>query len=134
MSRKPRALVSGGAGFIGSHLCERLVSEGYRVFCLDNLITGSSENIAHLLDKDFEFTEQDATKPINLSKKIDEIYHLASPASPADFSRLPIQILEAGSLGTKNALVLAQAKGARFLLASSSEVYGELAGSWLLRR
>lgn len=125
MSRKPRALVTGGAGFIGSHLCERLVSEGYRVFCLDNLITGSPENVAHLLDRDFEFIEQDAIRLINLSEKMDEVYHLASPASPADFSRLPLEILEAGSLGTKNALVLAQAAGARFLLASTSEVYGD---------
>jgi dTDP-glucose 4,6-dehydratase len=124
--RKPRALVTGGAGFIGSHLCERLLSEGYRVLCLDNLITGSLENVVHLKNEaDFEYLDHDVSTYINISGELDEIYHFASPASPIDFERIPIPILKVGALGTYNALGLALAKGARFMLASSSEVYGD---------
>jgi dTDP-glucose 4,6-dehydratase len=125
-SRKPRALVTGGAGFLGSHLCERLLSEGYRVLCMDNLRTGSLENVSHLEgDADFEYADHDVTTHINVVGKLDEVYHFASPASPTDFERIPIPILKVGALGTYNALGLALAKGARFMLASSSEVYGD---------
>jgi dTDP-glucose 4,6-dehydratase len=124
---KPRALVTGGAGFLGSHLCERLLSEGYSVLCMDNLRTGSLENIAHLLQgrADFEYVDRDVSTYINVPGEIDEIYHFASPASPKDFARIPIPILKVGALGTYNSLGLALAKGARFMLASSSEVYGD---------
>ncbi len=123
---KKRALVTGGAGFLGSHLCERLLSEGYRVVCMDNLRTGSLENVAHLEDEaHFEYTDHDVTSHINVGGELDEIYHFASPASPKDFSRIPIPILKAGALGTYNSLGLALAKGARLMLASSSEVYGD---------
>jgi dTDP-glucose 4,6-dehydratase len=118
--------VTGGAGFIGSHLCERLLSEGYRVVCMDNLRTGSLNNVAHLADEaDFEYVDHDVTTHINVPGELDEIYHFASPASPKDFTRIPIPILKVGALGTYNSLGLAQAKGARFMLASSSEVYGD---------
>ena len=124
--RGPRALVTGGAGFLGSHLCGRLMAEGYRVVCMDNLRTGSRENVAHLADEPgFEYLDHDVTLPIEIRGEIDEIYHLASPASPTDFERIPIPILKAGALGTYNALGLAKARGARLLLASSSEVYGD---------
>jgi dTDP-glucose 4,6-dehydratase len=124
--RKPQALVTGGAGFLGSHLCERLLSEGYRVLCMDNLRTGSLENLAGLEgEADFEYLDHDVTVYINVPGELDEIYHFASPASPRDFERIPIPILKAGSLGTYNALGLALARGARFMLASSSEVYGD---------
>jgi dTDP-glucose 4,6-dehydratase len=123
---KKRALVTGGAGFLGSHLCERLLSEGYRVVCMDNLRTGSLENVAHLEgEAHFEYIDHDVTSHINVAGELDEIYHFASPASPKDFSRIPIPILKAGALGTYNSLGLALAKGARFMLASSSEVYGD---------
>jgi dTDP-glucose 4,6-dehydratase len=123
---RPRALVTGGAGFLGSHLCERLLSEGYRVLCIDNLRTGSLENVAHLEgEADFDYVDHDVTTYIHVSGELDEIYHFASPASPKDFERIPIPILKAGALGTYNALGLALAKGARFMLASSSEVYGD---------
>src|ERR687894_2913025 len=123
---KKRALVTGGAGFIGSFLCERLLSEGYRVVCIDNLRTGSLENIAHLRDDaDFEYVHHDVTTYIDCPGRVDEVYHFASPASPADFERIPIPILKVGALGTYNALGLAKAKGARFMLASTSEVYGD---------
>src|SRR5215212_3203271 len=126
VARKPRALVTGGAGFIGSHLCERLLSEGYRVLCMDNLRTGTLENVAHLEDEaDFEYSGRDITTYINVPGELDEIYHFASPASPKDFERIPIPILKVGALGTYNSLGLAFAKGARFMLASSSEVYGD---------
>jgi dTDP-glucose 4,6-dehydratase len=125
VARKRRALVTGGAGFVGSHLCERLLSEGYGVLCLDNLRTGSSENIANLEEVDFEYVDHDVTSYINIPGELDEIYHFASPASPADFERIPIPILKVGALGTYNSLGLALAKGARFMLASSSEVYGD---------
>jgi len=124
--RKPRALITGGAGFIGSHLCERLLDEGYRVICIDNLRTGSLENIAHLRDEpDFEYLEHDVTTYISYPGTLDEVYHFASPASPADFERIPIPILKVGALGTYNALGLCRVKGARFMLASTSEVYGD---------
>ncbi len=126
MARKPRALVTGGAGFLGSHLCERLLSEGYRVLCVDNLRTGSLENVAHLEgEADFEYVDHDVTAYINVPGELDEVYHFASPASPKDFERIPIPILKVGALGTYNSLGLALAKGARFMLASSSEVYGD---------
>ncbi len=121
-----RALVTGGAGFVGSHLCERLLSEGYRIVCLDDLSTGSLKNIVHLReDPCFEYVEHDATEHIDISGDLDEIYHFASPASPADFERVPLRILRAGSYATHNCLELARAKSARFMLASSSEVYGD---------
>jgi dTDP-glucose 4,6-dehydratase len=121
-----RALVTGGTGFLGSHLCERLLSEGYRVLCMDNLRTGSLENVAHLKgEAHFEYTDHDVTSHINVGGELDEIYHFASLASPKDFSRIPIPILKVGALGTYNSLGLALAKGARFMLASSSEVYGD---------
>ena len=124
---KKRALVTGGAGFIGSHLCERLLlEEGYGVVCMDNLRTGSPENVAHLhKDPDFEYVDHDVTTYIDLPGRLDEVYHFASPASPADFERIPIPILKVGALGTYNALGLAKAKGARLMLASTSEVYGD---------
>ena len=123
---KKRALVTGGVGFLGSHLCERLLSEGYRVVCMDNLRTGSLENVAHLEgEAHFEYIDHDVTSHINVAGELDEIYHFASPASPKDFSRIPIPILKAGALGTYNSLGLALAKGARLMLASSSEVYGD---------
>lgn len=123
---KPRALVTGGAGFLGSHLCERLLAEGYRVVCMDNLRTGSLENVAHLQNEaDFEYVDHDVTAYIHLPGELDEVYHFASPASPKDFERIPIPILKVGALGTYNSLGLALARGARFMLASSSEVYGD---------
>jgi dTDP-glucose 4,6-dehydratase len=126
VARKPRALVTGGAGFLGSHLCERLLSEGYRVVCMDNLRTGSLSNVVHLEDEaDFEYIDHDVTAHVNVLGELDEVYHFASPASPMDFSRIPIPILKVGALGTYNALGLALARGARFMLASSSEVYGD---------
>ncbi|HEX2098930.1 MAG TPA: UDP-glucuronic acid decarboxylase family protein [Rubrobacteraceae bacterium] len=124
--RKPRALITGGAGFIGSHLCDRLLAEGYRVVCMDNLRTGSLKNISHLRDHpDFEYINHDVTTYISYPGVLDEVYHFASPASPADFERIPIPILKVGALGTYNALGLSRAKGARFMLASTSEVYGD---------
>ncbi|MDP9412096.1 MAG: SDR family oxidoreductase [Actinomycetota bacterium] len=124
---KPRALVTGGAGFLGSHLCERLLSEGYRVICVDNLSTGSVQNVADLLagEADFEYLEHDVTTHIDHQGELEAVYHFASPASPADFERIPIPILKVGALGTYNSLGLALAKGARFMLASTSEVYGD---------
>jgi dTDP-glucose 4,6-dehydratase len=125
-SKKKRAMVTGGAGFLGSHLCERLISEGYSVVCVDNLSTGTPENVVHLEgESDFEYIEQDVTLPVEIRGGLNEVYHFASPASPADFERIPVRILEVGSLGTQNLLDLALAKGARFMLASTSEVYGD---------
>lgn len=121
-----RILVTGGAGFIGSHLCDRLLADGHEVIAIDNLITGSLDNIAHLAGHErFKFIRHDVTNYIYVSGHLDAVMHLASPASPVDFDRIPIQILKVGSLGTHNTLGLALAKGARFLLASTSEVYGD---------
>ncbi|MCD4847328.1 MAG: SDR family oxidoreductase [Candidatus Aegiribacteria sp.] len=121
-----RVLVTGGAGFIGSHLCERLLSEGHEVLAMDNLITGSTDNIAHLAGNDsFTFIHHDVTNYIFLQGELDFIFHLASPASPADYLAFPIQTLKVGSLGTHKTLGLAKEKNAGFLLASTSEVYGD---------
>ncbi len=121
-----RAVVTGGAGFLGSHLCERLLAEGIAVVAVDNLITGKRENIAHLLGRDdLSFLLHDVSKPIEIEGPVDYVLHFASPASPIDYLELPIQTLKVGSLGTHNALGLAKAKGARYLLASTSEVYGD---------
>ena len=121
-----RAVITGGAGFLGSHLCERFLAEGWSVLCVDNLLTGNKDNITHLLEVDgFEFMEHDVTKYIEVDGDVDAILHFASPASPIDYLELPIQTLKVGSLGTHNALGLAKAKDARFLLASTSECYGD---------
>jgi len=121
-----RALVTGGAGFLGSHLCERLIAEGMSVVAVDNLITGKRENVAHLAGRgDFELVLHDVSKPIEIAGPIDYVLHFASPASPIDYLELPIQTLKVGSLGTHNSLGLAKAKGARYLLASTSETYGD---------
>jgi dTDP-glucose 4,6-dehydratase len=121
----PTALVTGGAGFLGSHLCDRLVEDGYRVICVDNLETGSLQNVEHLRGDQFLFINHDITHHLDAAEPIDVIYHLASPASPIDYLRLPLQTLKVGSHGTQNALGLAKWKRARFLLASTSEVYGD---------
>lgn len=119
-------LITGGAGFLGSHLCEKFLEKDHKVYCMDNLITGSPENIAHLMnDEKFEFIEYDVTNYIFIPGKLDYILHFASPASPIDYLKYPIQTLKVGSLGTHKALGLAKAKNARFLLASTSEVYGD---------
>jgi dTDP-glucose 4,6-dehydratase len=123
---KPRTVITGGAGFIGSHLCEHFLAKGHEVICVDNLLTGRRANIAHFLRRsDFQFVFHDVTGHIEIEGDVDNVLHFASPASPADFERLPIQILKVGALGTHNALGLAKSKGARFLLASTSEVYGD---------
>ncbi|MDD2519417.1 MAG: SDR family oxidoreductase [Kiritimatiellae bacterium] len=125
-TRQPVTLVTGGAGFLGSHLCDRLLAEGHRVTAMDNLITGSLDNIAHLRSRtDFQFIHHNVTTHIDWSGDLDFIFHFASPASPIDYLELPIQTLKVGALGTHNALGLAKAKGARLLLASTSEVYGD---------
>ncbi|PIE22198.1 MAG: NAD-dependent dehydratase [Planctomycetota bacterium] len=121
-----RALVTGGAGFLGSHLCERLLADGLEVVCMDNLITGDLANIEHLLGQDgFQFVKHDVTNFIHVAGELDYILHFASPASPIDYLDLPIQTLKVGALGTHKALGLAKEKGARLLLASTSEVYGD---------
>jgi dTDP-glucose 4,6-dehydratase len=121
-----RILVTGGAGFLGSHLCDRLLAEGHDVIAMDNLLTGTVDNIAHLAgNRRFHFVHHNVTNYIYLKGPLDAILHFASPASPVDYLELPIQTLKVGSLGTHNALGLAMAKGARFLLASTSEVYGD---------
>jgi dTDP-glucose 4,6-dehydratase len=120
------SVVTGGAGFLGSHLCERLLAEGHNVICIDNLITGSTSNIAHLAGNPrFKFILYDVTNYLFVEDEVDFIFHFASPASPIDYLKLPIQTLKVGSLGTHKALGLAKAKRARFLLASTSEVYGD---------
>jgi len=120
------AIVMGGAGFLGSHLCDKLLSEGLKVICIDNLITGNVDNIAHLSgNENFSFIKHDITNYIFVPGKVDYILHFASPASPVDYLQLPIQTLKVGSLGTHKALGLAKEKKARFLLASTSEVYGD---------
>ena len=121
----PRALVTGAAGFIGSHLSEYLLDRGFSVVGMDNLLTGDVANIEHLSVRDFVFIKHDVTNYIHLEGPVDWIFHFASPASPIDYLRVPIQTLKVGSLGTHKALGLAKAKKARFLLASTSEVYGD---------
>lgn len=123
---KRHALVTGGAGFLGSHLCDRLLAEGWRVTAMDNLITGDTANIAHNAgNPDFSFVNYDVTNYLFLPAHVDAVFHFASPASPIDYLQLPIQTLKVGSLGTHKALGLAKAHGATFLLASTSEVYGD---------
>ncbi|SHF52335.1 dTDP-glucose 4,6-dehydratase [Fodinibius roseus] len=123
---RKRVLITGGAGFLGSHLCDRYLAEGYEVICMDNLSTGSADNIAHLIgNDDFEFIKHDVTNFIHVNGDLDLILHFASPASPIDYLEMPIQTLKVGSLGTHKALGLAKSKEARFLLASTSEVYGD---------
>ena len=124
----PRTLITGGAGFLGSHLCDRFIEEGHEVICMDNLITGDTANIEHLfeLGQDrFRFIEYDVTDYIHVNGELDYVLHFASPAAPDDYLRLPIQTLKVGALGTHKALGLAKAKDARLLLASTSEVYGD---------
>jgi dTDP-glucose 4,6-dehydratase len=121
-----RVVITGGAGFIGSHLCDRFIAEGDEVICLDNLITGNLDNIAHLFGHPkFKFIKYDVTEFLYVPGDVDFILHFASPASPMDYVKYPIQTLKVGALGTHKALGLAKAKGARFLLASTSEVYGD---------
>jgi dTDP-glucose 4,6-dehydratase len=120
------AAVSGGSGFLGSHLCDFLLAEGHRVVCVDNLDTGSLQNVEHLHQgEDFLFVNHDVTEPLFLEERVDYVFHLASPASPIDYARLPLHTLKVGSYGTHNMLGLAKFKRARFLLASTSEVYGD---------
>jgi dTDP-glucose 4,6-dehydratase len=121
----PRALVTGGAGFLGSHLCEYLLEKGHEVICMDNLITGRVENIAHIHNEGFLFIKHDVTNYIYVEGALDYVFHFASPASPIDYQEYPIQTLKVGSLGTHKTLGLAMQKGARYLLASTSEVYGD---------
>jgi dTDP-glucose 4,6-dehydratase len=122
----PVSVVTGGAGFLGSHLTDRLLAEGHRVICLDNLITGNEANLTHLEgNSNFEFVRHDVTEYIEVPGAVDYIFHFASPASPVDYLELPIQTLKVGALGTHKALGLARVKGARLLLASTSEVYGD---------
>jgi len=121
-----RTVITGGAGFIGSYLCERFLAEGHEVICLDNMLTGSRRNIDHLLEYQlFKFLERDISEPVKIYGPVDNVLHFASPASPVDYMEFPIQTLKVGSLGTHNALGLAKAKGARFLMASTSEIYGD---------
>ncbi|MGO9464260.1 MAG: UDP-glucuronic acid decarboxylase family protein [Isosphaeraceae bacterium] len=121
-----RTVITGGAGFIGSHLCERFLADGDDVICVDNMLTGAKRNIVHLLDNPrFRFLEHNVSEPIAVDGAVDNVLHFASPASPADYLAHPIPTLKVGSLGTHNALGLARAKEARFLLASTSEVYGD---------
>ncbi len=124
--KKKTAVVTGGAGFLGSHLCDRLISEGFKVICLDNLLTGRLENIEHLFENEnFQFIKLDVTNFIHVPSDVDYVLHFASPASPIDYLKFPIQTLKVGSLGTHKALGLAKEKNATFLLASTSEVYGD---------
>lgn len=121
-----RTVITGGAGFVGSHLCERFLAEGHEVVCVDNLLTGTLGNINHLTtDSRFQFIKHDVSEPLEIDGAIDNVLHFASPASPADYLAHPIPTLKVGALGTHNALGLAKAKNARFLLASTSEVYGD---------
>ncbi|OON67339.1 UDP-glucuronic acid decarboxylase family protein [Hymenobacter sp. CRA2] len=125
-SEKKRVLITGGAGFLGSHLCDRFLAEGYHVIAMDNLVTGNLANIEHLFGKkDFEFYHHDVSKFVHVPGNIDYILHFASPASPIDYLKIPIQTLKVGSLGTHNLLGLARVKKARIIIASTSEVYGD---------
>jgi len=125
-SSAPVSVVTGGAGFLGSHLADRLLAEGHRVIAIDNLLTGNTDNIAHLAgNPNFQFIRHDVTHYIYLATRVDYVFHFASPASPIDYLQLPIQTLKVGSLGTHNALGLAKAKNAKFILASTSECYGD---------
>jgi len=125
-STQKKVLITGAAGFIGSHLCDRFIKEGFKVIGMDNLLTGSLKNIEHLFpNKDFEFYFHDVTKFVHIPGKLDYILHFASPASPIDYLKMPIQTLKVGSLGTHNLLGLAKEKKARFLIASTSEIYGD---------
>ncbi len=124
--RKKTVLITGGVGFLGSHLCDRFIHDGYKVICLDNLITGNPRNVEHLLkDKNFELVKHNISKEIRFKGPVDYVLHFASPASPVDYLNFPIPTLKVGSLGTHHALGLAKEKKARFLLASTSEVYGD---------
>jgi len=127
MTQNPRrAVVTGGAGFLGSHLCERLLEDGYRVLCLDNFVTGTPANVAHLAERPgFRLVRADVTNYVHVGDEVDAVLHLASPASPIDYLKLPVETLKVGSIGTLHALGLAREKGARFLLASTSETYGD---------
>jgi dTDP-glucose 4,6-dehydratase len=123
---KKTVLITGGAGFLGSHLCDRMLAEGFRVIAMDNLITGNADNIAHLMgNPDFEFVQYDITNYVHIAGDLHYILHFASPASPIDYLKLPIQTMKVGALGTHKILGLARAKGARVLVASTSEVYGD---------
>ena len=126
MEKRKRVLITGGAGFLGSHLCDRFIKEGCHVIAMDNLITGNLENIEHLFKlEQFEFYHHDVSKYIHVPGELDYILHFASPASPIDYLKIPIQTLKVGSLGTHNILGVARAKKARVLVASTSEVYGD---------
>lgn len=120
-----RSIVTGGAGFLGSHLCDLLLEKGHEVICIDNLLTGNPKNLEHIVSDKFTYIKHDVTKPIYFGDKINYIFHLASPASPIDYLELPIQTLKVGALGTYNMLGLAKEQKAHFLLASTSEVYGD---------
>ena len=123
---KQKVLITGGAGFLGSHLCDRFLAEGYHVIAMDNLLTGDISNIEHLLPRtDFEFHHHDVSNFVHVTGDLKYILHFASPASPIDYLKMPIQTMKVGSLGTLNCLGLAKAKGARMLIASTSEVYGD---------
>ena len=122
----PTSLVTGGAGFLGSHLCDFLLARGHRVVCVDNLDTGSLENIRHITNgADFEFLMLDITTHYEVDEPVDFVYHMASPASPIDYARLPLHTLKVGAYGTHNTLGLAKKHRARFLISSTSEVYGD---------
>ena len=121
----PTSVITGGAGFLGSHLCEALIGKGHRVICVDNLVTSSLKNIEHIRDDAFEFRNHDVVNPIEIDEPVDFVYHFAALASPQDYLRMPLHSLKVGSYGTHNALGLAKWKRARFLIASTSEVYGD---------